>query len=137
MVTVIHEDRETDIAGARVAGHSLWLPTADVPRATGWTLKPEGLCHAETCVPVPVSRRGEFVDGDAVDIATFWRHMGHPVAHDRAGETWVLGIGAHERARALTSLEAPDFSLPDLEGRMHSLSSERGKKVLLVTWASW
>ena len=32
---------------------------------------------------------------------------------------------------------APDFTLPDLEGRLHSLSEHRGKKVLLVTWASW
>jgi hypothetical protein len=38
---------------------------------------------------------------------------------------------------ALRSLEAPDFSLPDVAGRMHALSDHRGKKVLLVTWASW
>ena len=37
----------------------------------------------------------------------------------------------------LTSLDAPDFSLPDLDGKMHSLSEHRGKKVLLVSWASW
>ena len=30
----------------------------------------------------------------------------------------------------LTSLDAPDFSLPDLDGKMHSLSDYRGKKVL-------
>jgi hypothetical protein len=137
MITIIHEDRETEIAAARAAGASLWLGTADLARATGWTLKPEGLCRAETCVPVPADRRREFVDGDAVDAARFWRHMGHPVAHDRAGETWVLGTGAGERARALASLEAPDFTLPDLDGRLHSLTDHRGAKVLLVTWASW
>ena len=32
---------------------------------------------------------------------------------------------------------APDFTLPDSTGRMHRLSDHRGKKVLLVTWASW
>ena len=25
----------------------------------------------------------------------------------------------------------------DLDGRMHTLSEHRGRKVLLVTWASW
>jgi peroxiredoxin len=37
----------------------------------------------------------------------------------------------------LTSLEAPDFALPDLDGKMHSLSDYRGKKVFVVSWASW
>jgi peroxiredoxin len=32
---------------------------------------------------------------------------------------------------------APDFTLPDLDGRMHSLSDYRGKKVFLLAWASW
>ena len=54
-----------------------------------------------------------------------------------AGDTWVLGTGAGERARALSSLQAPDFALPDLDGRRHALADQRGKKVLLVTWASW
>ena len=30
-----------------------------------------------------------------------------------------------------------DVGLPDLDGRPHRLSDHRGKKVLLVTWASW
>jgi len=49
----------------------------------------------------------------------------------------VLGESAQARGEALRSLEAPDFTLPDLAGRPHSLSAHRGKKVLLVTWASW
>jgi hypothetical protein len=35
------------------------------------------------------------------------------------------------------SVEAPDFTLPDLDGRMHSLSDYRGRKVVLLTWASF
>jgi hypothetical protein len=137
MITVVHEERETEIAGARAAGDSLWLPTAEVQRAMGWTLKPEGLCHEDTCVPVPRGSEAEFIGADAVNITAFWRHLGHPVVRDGAGETWVLGIGASARARALESLQAPDFVLPDLDGRMHALSNHRGQKVLLVTWASW
>jgi peroxiredoxin len=37
----------------------------------------------------------------------------------------------------LQSLQAPDFTLPDLEGKWHALSEYRGRKVLLVSWASW
>ena len=37
----------------------------------------------------------------------------------------------------LASLEAPDFTLPDLDGNLHSLSNYRGRKVLLATYGSW
>ena len=33
--------------------------------------------------------------------------------------------------------EAPDFELKDQHGKRVRLSQFRGKKVLLVTWASW
>jgi len=33
--------------------------------------------------------------------------------------------------------QAPDFALPDLAGRTHTLAEHRGKKILLVAWASW
>jgi hypothetical protein len=137
MVTVIHEDREIEVTPARVAGDALWLSSADVRRATGWALTSEGLCRRDVCVPVPPGREADFIQGGAVDIAAFWRHAGHPVVRDDAGQVWVLGTGARERARALRSLLAPDFTLPDLEGHPRALSDHRGRKVLLVTWASW
>jgi hypothetical protein len=62
---------------------------------------------------------------------------GRPVANDQAERAAYLGVTARARAVALASLEAPDFTLPDLDGRLHSLSAHRGKKVLLVAYASW
>jgi hypothetical protein len=137
MITILHEDRVSEVAGARADGDALWLPRVDVDRVTGWDVRPEGLCRGAVCIPVPPGRAAALVRDDAVDIAALWRHAGHPVVRDEAGEAWVLGTGAHERRRALQSLEAPDFALPDLAGRRHALSDHRGAKVLLVTWASW
>jgi len=37
----------------------------------------------------------------------------------------------------LESLEAPDFELPDLDGKRRRLTEFRGKKVLLHAFASW
>jgi hypothetical protein len=62
---------------------------------------------------------------------------GRPVAVDPEEGAAYLGVPARARAAALASLEAPDFTLPDLNGRLHSLSEHRGKKVLLVAYASW
>ena len=115
------------------SGGGLALSPADTERVTGWTLKPEGMCRDELCVPLtPAMRRGE-----RIDVAAFWRHMGNPVVSDRAGETWVLGTGRDARQSALAGLMAPDFALPDLAGKMHRLSDYRGQKVFLTTWASW
>jgi len=62
---------------------------------------------------------------------------GRPVAIDLEERAAYLGVSAEERGRRLAALEAPDFTLPDLEGRPHSLSDHRGKKVFLVAYGSW
>jgi hypothetical protein len=58
------------------------------------------------------------------------------VAHDAALATWYFGLRSDQR-QGLSSLQAPDFTLPDLNGKPHHLSDFHGKKILLVTWASW
>lgn len=136
MITILHEQRETMVADARATMEALWLGRADIERATGWQWKPEGLCHEDTCVPLPRGAAG-LLQGDRLDLAAMWRHMGQPVVHDGEGSTWVLGTGAAQRADALASLQAPDFELPDLDGHVHRLSEYRGRKVFLATWASW
>ncbi len=115
----------------------LWTHAADLEQATGWTLKPEGLCRSEVCAVVAPSDREHFIDGEAVCASGLWQALGRPVLHDDAHSVWMLGEAAADRSRSLESLEAPDFSLPDITGRLHSLSDFRGMKVLLVTWASW
>jgi hypothetical protein len=62
---------------------------------------------------------------------------GRPVAIDLDERAAYLGVSAAARAKALSSLEAPDFTLPDLDGRLHALSAYRGQKILLVAYASW
>jgi len=137
MVTLLHEQSEKECSTGRASGEDLWIGAQEFAAATGWQLKPEGLCRDDICVPVPSSGAADYVSHDALNAAAFWRRMGHPVVHDTAGEVWVLGTRAADRTSALTSLEAPDFTLPDLAGTPQSLSEHRGKKVLLATWASW
>lgn len=137
MTTILTEAGAASVPRARAAGDDLWLARADVPRASGWTLKPAGLCRGDVCVPVPRQDSLHYVQEDEVNIAAFWRLLGRPVLHDAAGATWMLGAAASERAQALQSLNAPDFHLPDLDGKLHALSDYRGKRVLLTTWSSW
>ena len=115
------------------ASDGLRVSPAVAETVTGWTLKPEGMCRDELCVPLTGDARR---DG-TVDLAAFWSKLGNPVISDPTGQIWVLGTGAESRAIAFSGLEAPDFTLPDLSGQPHSLSAFRGKKVFLTTWASW
>jgi AhpC/TSA family len=136
MVRLLTERGEHAV-DARVEGERLWMSGAALEAATGWSLRAEGLCREDVCVPLPPGRAADFVQGDRVDVAAVWRHLGRPIVHDDARAVWSLGERAADRATALRSLEAPDFTLPDVAGRPHSLSDYRGKKVLLVSWASW
>lgn len=144
MITLLHEQRRTMLAssGAHADGEALWLTAADIEAATGWQWKPEGLCLGDVCRPIPPAARATVTRASAegepqLDLAAMWRRAGHPVVHDATGETWVLGTAAADRRAALETLEAPDFALPDLDGRVHRLSDLRGRKVFLATWASW
>jgi hypothetical protein len=137
MITVLTESGEWTVKGAQPSAEALWLPAREAEAATGWVAKPEGFCKGPVCVPLPAGREQEFVRGTRVNLGALWRHLGQPAARSERGDVWVLARSAGERAATLRSLEAPDFTLPDLSGRMHSLSEHRGKKVLLVTWASW
>ena len=95
--------------------------------ATGWFLKPEGLCRDETCVVVPPDLQR--------DPLAVWSRLGWPVA--RSGSDVYLGEPASTRSQTLASTIAPDFTLRDLDGCEHSLSDHRGKKVFLVSWAPY
>ena len=135
MVTVLTETNATEVAAE--LGESLWLRTTDVTAITGWSMKPEGFCKDDVCVPTPSGRTNNFVQGDAINVSAFWDLMGKPVVRSANADVWLLAEGSSERNHALLSLEAPDFTLPDLDGNLHSLSDFRGKRVLLITWASW
>ncbi len=117
-------------------GDGLWLTAAELHEVSGWELKPEGLCRDEVCVPLDGPRAPQ-IDGDLICVSRLWEQLGRPALCDTAGSTWFLGTAAEDRAQQLKTLEAPDFALPDIEGKLHRLSDYRGKKILLATWASW
>jgi hypothetical protein len=135
--TVIYREKPCEAPSASAQGENLWLLLGDLRTSTGWELKPQGVCRREVCVPIPSGREAEFLDGERFNLAAFARYLEQPIVHDDAHGVWMFGEAATARREALLSLEAPDFSLPDLDGRLHSLSQYRGRKILLLSWASW
>ena len=43
----------------------------------------------------------------------------------------------HALARLADPVTAPDFTLPDMDGKPHALHDYRGKVVMLNFWATW
>ena len=146
MVTVLTETSATELKAGPGVPHSpdgplpkdeLWLSATDTAAITGWSMKPEGFCKDDICVPTPPGKADRFVQGDSINVSAFWELMGKPAVRTADADVWLLGEGAGPRNDALLSLQAPGFTLPDLYGNLNSLSDYRGNRVLLITWASW
>jgi hypothetical protein len=101
---------------------------------TGWTIKDEGACKGDVCVPLRTDAR---TDDGRVDVRVLADRLGMPIVADGAHGLWALGPETAVTGTALTSAVAPELELPDFDGNPFRLSSLRGQKVLLVAWASW
>ena len=113
---------------------TLTPPASEFALDTGWELKPEGACRGDVCVPLPDGA----VKAGLVDVTAVADRLGMPLVHDEAEGLWAVGPAAGVTGRALATAVAPELQLPDLRtGEAFSLSSLRGQKVLLLTWASW
>ncbi len=144
--TIIFDGKPTELTSAldpQPTGSSqdLWVTLADLTRATGFVLKPQGVCREELCFPIPTARKSEFLikrnNIEWFNLSTFARLLHQPVAFDKTLATWYFGPRPEVQNNYLASFQAPNFTLPDMDGKPHSLSDFRGKKVLIVTWASW
>ncbi len=107
---------------------SLDVGAEEFAAGTGWQIKAQGACKAEVCVPLDRSY--------GFDLESSAQRLGMALVHDEAVGLWSLGPESFGN-RALVSAEAPDLELTDLQGAPFRLSSLRGKKVVIVSWAPY
>ena len=120
----------------KVSTHDgLWMSAADAEKVTGWTLKPEGLCRDDRCVPVG-DRTALLVDG-RVDLAAVAGVLGRLAVVDAEAGLAAMALSSEQRHQAIDGLQAPPFALADLEGSTHHLDEWRGQKKLIVAFSSW
>jgi len=111
---------------------SLMVSPESFTARTGWALKPEGACKGQICV----SLGNDFSAKESIDIQPIADRLGMGVVHDATHGLWAIGpetLGGH----ALATAEAPNLTLPNLDGEMFELASLRGQKVLLVAWSPY
>lgn len=138
-VTILFGDRSTRVEALSSGPDTLRLDAADLERATGFVVKPEGACLGEICIPLTGGIEGPATaDGKAtVDLAKMAAKIGWTFATDMEERVWSFATIPARLGGPLGTVVAPDFELADMDGRKHRLSDYRGKKVLLLTWASW
>lgn len=138
---VIYDGVPTQVTPSPVPSKDLWITMKDLKRATGFVIKPQGVCRDELCFPIPAKRKADFISRRGgvswFNLTAFAALVKQAVARDEKNGVWYFGKREDERGTYLASLKAPNFTLPDVNGKMHSLEDYRGKKVLLITWASW
>jgi hypothetical protein len=95
---------------------------------TGWDIKPQGACKAEVCVPLGAT--------DGFDLLATAERLGMAVVTDES--TGLTAIGPESLGdRALATAQAPELVLDDIDGTTFRLSSLRGHKVVIVSWAPY
>jgi hypothetical protein len=117
---------------------SLVIPRNEFEQQTGWVLKPEGACKGDRCVPLfsgDPSLTSVDPSGETVDIRMLSDALGMPIVHDETHGLYA--VGPESGGPLLASAECPEIQLPDLDGNEFSISSLRGRKVVIVSWASW
>ena len=129
--TVLYADRAVPLDHVRTEGAELWVRAADLPKINEFELKPQGACRADVCIPIAKEwRQGEFFH-----LTAFAKRVGESVVADSG--VWSFGEIPALRGNFVNGRVAPDFAVPDRTGKLVHLSDFKGKKVLVVTWASW
>lgn len=111
------------------------VDNTDFERLSGWSLKPEGLCKGAVCVPVINSQ--PLSDGMSIDLIEFSRIVNQNIVVDSHYRVAAFGEQAPSRAGLMKSLDAPNFTLPDIHGKQVSFSDFNRRKRLLLAWSSW
>lgn len=132
--TIVDGDRVSEVSASN-DGTTLLLSPADFTRATGWALKPEGLCRDDVCVPL--RDRAALERDGAISLRGVAEALGRPLALEADPSVAVLGEAPEDVGAALATGKAPNFTLPDVDGGTVELDDFAGRKRMISTWSSW
>ena len=139
--TVLFEQNVVKLDETLADPTDLWIVAEDLTRVNGFELKPEGACLDEICVPVKQDEDSDmFVrrDGRAwFNVTELADRLQQPVVVDHQASVFSFGAIPVTRATFREQAIAPDFELTDRHGETVRLSDFKGKKIMLLTWASW
>src|SRR5437660_8425985 len=128
--TVLYGDRSVALDKIQPDTKDLWVRKSDLPKINDFEVKPQGACRADLCIPIAK----DLLKGEYFNLSGFARKIGEVAMAD--ANVWSFGEIPVLRGSFTESRIAPDFAGPDRKGKIVHLNDFRGKKVLVVTWAS-
>ncbi|MCR9258811.1 MAG: hypothetical protein NXH95_03750 [Pseudomonadaceae bacterium] len=117
----------------------LWVLPEDLTRINGFTLKPEGACLGELCIPL---QQGSDLlktvdDQQWINVSAFADLMEQAWVVDDDARVWSFGEMPATRQSMFANAQAPEFEIQDRQGNVVRMSDFKGKKALIITWSSW
>ncbi|MBM3691700.1 MAG: hypothetical protein FJW77_00105 [Actinobacteria bacterium] len=138
-VTVVADGTVHAVGGA-VRDDAVWLRSESVPTVTGWSLKPEGLCRDDVCIP-RAALGADAIAGtgadETIELRALARALQRAVAVEPVAALAVVADAPADLAGSIVEGRAPAFTLPDLDGTPVALADFAGRKKLLFAWSSW
>lgn len=139
--TVLYGGKTITVENTLKDPTDLWVSPEDLTRINGFVLKPEGACLDDICIPLRQDGDNElFVTRDGkkwINATALAKTMKQGYAADYEHGVWSFAEIPATQSSYLQASVAPDFEMKDRQGKTVRLSDFRGKKVLIVTWASW
>jgi hypothetical protein len=120
-LTVLAGDEERT-----VPSEGLVLEADALLDATGWEMKPHGLCRGDVCVPVPLTA--------PVSLAEVAAALGRPLATAELTDRVVAVLG--EPVGAGAGEQVLGLQLADVDGNPLALGAP-GRKTAIVAWSTW
>lgn len=111
---------------------SLRVPASEFAATTGWDAKPQGMCRGEVCVPAPGA-----LENGIVNVEAAADRLGMPIVHDAERGVWSLGAATAMGRTLATAVAQFPSSLVDAMGRGFDFASLRGRRIIMIAWASW
>lgn len=139
--TILYQDQSWDVPEAASDSDGLWMPGANLVEILGAQISENAISFNASGIEVPLAADSKIQaerDGAPwINATALAAELGQALASDEEHQVWSLGPVPAVQSAIAASAMAPDFELPNREGEMVRLSDLRGKKVLLLTWASW
>ncbi|MDP9181166.1 MAG: TlpA family protein disulfide reductase [Actinomycetota bacterium] len=115
-------------ATTTVASEGLLLSAEALLAATGWQMKPEGLCQGDVCVPATLTAPVALEDVAAL--------LGRPLAHAVVADDVVAVLGEPAGTVAGAGDSPAALTLPGVDGEPVAVGG-RGRKTAVVAWSTW
>mgnify|MGYP001587732294 CR=1 FL=1 len=118
-------------------GDGLLIKPEDLTRINGFTVKPEGACLDDLCIPLTNTILVQAQGQQWVDLQAFAELLEQPFVCDTQNKVWSFAEIPAKRQSTLQDAMVPDFEIADRQGRKVNRADLKGRKALIVTWSSW